>query len=132
MLAAPDLGNPSSVHAEGRAARAVVEQAREQVATLLGAPSKSVIFTSGGTEANMLALTPAIEVGGDKRPRDRLLSSTIEHPSVRTGGQFAPDLVEDIPVTQAGVVDLVALARRLVGARQRGRSAARFAHAGEQ
>jgi cysteine desulfurase len=54
-------GNPSSVHAEGRAARRVVEQAREQVAALVGAKPPDVFFTSSGTEANMLALTPAIE-----------------------------------------------------------------------
>ena len=44
-------GNPSSVHAEGRAARAAVERAREQVAALVGAQPKNVVFTSGGTEA---------------------------------------------------------------------------------
>ena len=54
-------GNPSSVHTEGRAARAVVEQAREQVAALVNARSGDVFFTSSGTEANMLALTPEIE-----------------------------------------------------------------------
>ncbi|MGH7248539.1 MAG: aminotransferase class V-fold PLP-dependent enzyme, partial [Pseudomonadota bacterium] len=53
-------GNPSSVHAEGRAARRLVERAREEVATLLGAQPGDVFFTSGGSEANMLALTPAI------------------------------------------------------------------------
>ena len=82
-------GNPSSVHGEGRAARAVVEQAREQVAALVGADPRNVIFTSGGTEANALALTPVIEVGVEKRPFDRLLISAIEHPSVRAGGRFA-------------------------------------------
>ena len=51
------VGNPSSVHAEGRAARALVEAAREQVANLVGAIAGNVIFTSSGTEANMLALT---------------------------------------------------------------------------
>ena len=114
-------GNPSSVHGEGRAARAAVERAREQVAALLGAPSKGVIFTSGGTEANMLALTPAIEVSGDRRPRDRLLISTIEHPSVRAGGRFPRDLVEDVPVTPAGIVDLAALERRLAELAVQGR-----------
>src|SRR5436305_6432705 len=51
-------GNPSSVHGEGRAARRLVEQAREQVAALVAADPRNVIFTSGGTEANALALTP--------------------------------------------------------------------------
>ncbi len=102
-------GNPSSVHAEGRAARRVVEEAREQVAALLGARPADVIFTSGGTEANGLALSPAIEVLGDKAPRDRLFISAIEHPSVRAGGRFTPEAVEDIPVDGDGRVDLTAL-----------------------
>ena len=91
MVAALDLtGNASSVHAEGRAARRLVEEAREQVAGLVGAEAKNVTFTSGATEANMLALTPAIEIGGRKALRDRLFVSAIEHPSVRSGGRFRP------------------------------------------
>ena len=78
---------------------------------------KNVTFTSGATEANMLALTPAIEVGGRKEPRDRLFVSAIEHPSVRGGGRFAADEVEELPVTGDGVVDLSrALAAPLLGA----------------
>ena len=104
------VGNPSSVHAEGRAARQLVEKAREQVAALVGAQPGNVFFTSGGTEANMLALTPAIQTAGEKRPRDRLLMSAIEHPSVRTGGRFSRELVQDVPVTADGRADLAALA----------------------
>jgi len=106
-------GNPSSVHAEGRAVRGLVEEAREQVAALVGAQASNVTFTSGATEANMLALTPAIEVGGRKEPRDRLFISAIEHPSVRSGGRFAAGAIEELPVTSNGVVDLAALARAL-------------------
>ncbi len=73
-------GNASSVHAEGRAVRRLIEKAREQVAQLLCADAKNVIFTSGATEANMLALTPTLEVAGRKEPRDRLFVSAIEHP----------------------------------------------------
>jgi cysteine desulfurase len=114
MFAALALtGNPSSVHAQGRAARHLVEVAREQVATLVGASPKNVTFTAGGTEANMLALTPAIETDGRKELRDRLLVSTIEHPSVRAGGRFGA--VADVPVTADGVVDLAALERLLAG-----------------
>jgi len=102
-------GNASSVHAEGRAARRLVEAAREQVAGLVGAEAKNVTFTSGATEANMLALTPAIEIGGRKSLRDRLFVSAIEHPSVRSGGRFPADAVEELPMTGAGVVDLHAL-----------------------
>ena len=115
MLAAADMvGNPSSVHAQGRAARRLIEQARAQVAALVGAQVQDVIFTSGGTEANMLALTPAIDVEGQKVPRGRLLVSAIEHPSVRTGGRFAPDSpVEEIPVSESGILEIAALERRL-------------------
>ena len=106
-------GNPSSVHGEGRAARALVEKAREQVAALVGADPRNVIFTSGGTEANALALTPFVEAGPEKRPFDRLLISAIEHPSVRAGGRFAQSQIEEIAVRRDGVVDLVALEQRL-------------------
>jgi cysteine desulfurase len=108
-------GNPSSVHAEGRAARQLVERAREQVAALVGASAGNVFFTSGGTEANMLALTPTIEVGGEKRPRDRLFISAIEHASVQTGGRFPRDAIKEVPVTVHGLVDLAALAEAVVG-----------------
>jgi cysteine desulfurase len=106
-------GNPSSVHAEGRAARRLVERAREQVAALVGAEPGNVFFTSGGTEANMLALTPAIETAQDKRPREWLLLSAIEHSSVRTGGRFPASMVEDVPVEPDGRVDLDALGAAL-------------------
>src|SRR6266705_7144176 len=114
------VGNPSSVHAEGRAARRLVEDAREQVATLVGAEARNVVFTSGGTEANALALNPAIEVAGDKTPRDRLMVSTIEHPSVHAAGVFRPEAVETIPAAATGVVDMAALALRLVEHAARG------------
>src|SRR5262252_3655896 len=100
------IGNPSSVHAEGRAARGMVEAARERVAVLVGAEPRHVVFTASGTEANMLALSP--KTGGRWQ---RLLVSAIEHPSVRAGGRFAA--VEEVAVTAAGVVDLADLARRL-------------------
>jgi len=104
------IGNPSSVHAEGRAARALIEAAREQVAALVGARAGDVFFTASGTEANMLALTPAIETADEKRPRSRLYLSAIEHASVRTGGRFPRETVEELPVGPDGRVDLAALA----------------------
>ena len=104
------VGNPSSVHAEGRAARRLVERAREQVADLVGARPADVIFTGSGTEANMLALTPAIETAKEKRPRDKLLMSASEHSSVRAGGRFLRDAIEDIPVDTDGRVNLAAVA----------------------
>ena len=103
-------GNPSSVHAEGRAARHLIEHAREDVAHLVGASPADVIFTASGTEANMLALSPAIETASEKRPRDRLFMSAIEHVSVRTGGRFAREAIEDLPVDADGRIDLAALA----------------------
>src|SRR4029079_12477043 len=98
-------GNPSSVHSAGGAARRLIEDARDKVAALVGVTSRDVVFTSGGTEANMLALSPALG--------EVLLISAIEHPSVRSGGRFAA--AEDIAVTPAGVVDLAALERQLAG-----------------
>jgi cysteine desulfurase len=114
MLAACErVGNPSSIHGEGRAARQAVEVARRSVAALVGAEPRNVIFTSGGTEANALALTPALDIEGDHGPRDRLLISAIEHPSVRTGGRFPAAAVEDVPARNDGRVDLAALEQRL-------------------
>jgi cysteine desulfurase len=111
MLNTLDLiGNPSSIHAEGRAARAAVETAREAVARLVS--GGEVTFTSGGTEANAMALTPRLEWRGGKAC-DRLLVSAIEHVSVLAGGQFPKQSIELIPVTSDGVVDLAALAERL-------------------
>jgi cysteine desulfurase len=90
-----------------------VEVARRSVAALVGAEPRNVIFTSGGTEANLLALTPALDIEGDHGPRDRLLISAIEHPSVRTGGRFPAAAVEDVPARNDGRVDLAALEQRL-------------------
>ncbi|MGB3745357.1 MAG: cysteine desulfurase family protein [Xanthobacteraceae bacterium] len=106
-------GNPSSVHAEGRAVRALIEAAREEVATLVGTLPGNVVFTSSGTEANMLALTPAIETADEKRPRTRLFISAIEHVSVRGGGRFPRDATEEVPVGPDGRLDLAALARAI-------------------
>ena len=104
------VGNPSSVHAEGRAARALLETAREQVAALVGAQPGNVVFTASGTEANMLALTPAIETADNKGPRSRLFLSAIEHVSVRAGGRFPREGIEELPVRADGRLDLAALA----------------------
>ncbi len=110
MTAALELtGNASSVHAEGRAARHLVEAARSQVAALVGAEARNVTLTSGATEANVLALTPFLEVAGERQPRDRLFVSAIEHPSVLGGGRFEAAAVEKLPVTADGVADVAAL-----------------------
>jgi cysteine desulfurase len=98
-------GNPSSVHAEGRQARRLVEEARAAVAGAVGANAQNVIFTSGGTEANGLALAPSLKRGKGP-PVDRLIVSAIEHASVLAGGRFATDAIQTVGVTRAGVVDL--------------------------
>src|SRR5581483_5984129 len=108
----------SSIHAEGRAARRLVEDARAAVARLTAAEPRNVTFTSSGSEANMLALTP--NLGGGKPPRSRLLISAIEHASVRAGGRFAPEAVETVPVTAQGVIDRWALKARLADLAARG------------
>lgn len=108
-------GNPSSVHGEGRAARRRIEEARAAVAALVGAQPRNVVFTSGGTEANMLALSPHLQGGADGAPRDHLLVSAIEHASVACGGRFAPAQVTAIPVTRRGEVDLARLETLLGG-----------------
>ena len=113
-------GNASSVHAEGRKARQVIEAARQNVAALVGAEAKNVTFTSGATEANMLALTPSREVGGRKALRDKLFLSAIEHPSVRSGGRFAPGAIQELMVTNEGLLDLQALEKALFATLQRG------------
>ena len=94
-------GNPSSAHREGRKARALVEDAREAVAALVDAGPREAVFTSGGTEANNLALL------GCGRPR--VLVSAVEHPSVLQAAPFA----ERIAVDREGRIDLSDLDARL-------------------
>src|SRR4051794_11922787 len=106
MLAAYELiGNPSSVHAEGREARRLVEGARAILATAVGALPRNVVFTSTGTEANALALSPGLR-GPSGGPVERLLVSAIEHASVLAGGRFPADRIGQIRVTRSGVIDL--------------------------
>jgi cysteine desulfurase len=114
-------GNPSSVHAEGRAVRRQVEEARESVAVLVGAEPRNVVFTSGGTEANVMALSPFLGTAPESAPRDCLVISAIEHPSVLAGGRFPRDAIETVPVTAEGRLDLAALARQLAALAERGR-----------
>jgi cysteine desulfurase len=100
-------GNPSSVHAEGRAARSAIEAAREKVAALAGARAQDVIFTSGGTEANALAL--AAQSG----QAWHCYLSAVEHPSVLSGGRFYRETTTIFPVDANGVADLKILANEL-------------------
>ncbi len=105
-------GNPSSVHAEGRQARRLVEQARAVVASAVGAQPRNVTFTSGGTEANAMALVPGVR-RSSQPPVQRLLVSAIEHASVLAGGRFPADAIGRIGVTPDGLIDLEELRRAL-------------------
>jgi cysteine desulfurase len=102
-------GNASSVHTEGRAARAAVEKARRQVAALVGAEAAHVTFTSGATEAANHVLTPDYRMGRAPVAVSHLYVSAIEHPAIREGGRFAGEQVTEVPVTPAGTLDLAAL-----------------------
>ncbi len=105
-------GNASSVHSEGRAARTEIEAARVAVAGLAGAKAKNVIFTSGGTEAANLILSPSFRRLGQTGPM-RLLVGATEHPCVLNGHRFPADKTEIIPVDEHGILDLAWLKAHL-------------------
>ncbi len=112
MVAAMDLvGNPSSVHAEGRAVRGLLDEARAKVAALLGADPRYVTFTSGGTEAANLVLSSSLR---DRSGRvERLLIGAGEHPCVLEGHRFSPEQVVVVPLNPLGQLDLEALGAAL-------------------
>ena len=106
--------NPSSIHGDGRAARAVIEDARASVGGLVGVDPRDVVFTSGGTEANNLALRSAFPIG---TPPAVLVTSRLEHPSVT---RVAESLEREgrarvrwLEVTRGGTIDLEDLDRAL-------------------
>jgi cysteine desulfurase len=107
------VGNASSVHGEGRVARARVEAARVEVARLVEGDPKHVTFTSGGTEANDTVLTPEWSLRGKPHRADLLLVGGTEHVSVFAGGRFTPDRVKQIPVQGDGVINLDSYRRML-------------------
>jgi cysteine desulfurase len=97
-------GNPSSVHLEGRVARNFVEDAREKVAALVASRPQDVIFTSGGTEANALALWGAAQGAAESDARlTRLFVSAVEHSSVL---QTAAAIAERQPGVRLAMVDV--------------------------
>ena len=112
-------GNPSSIHAAGRAARAAMEEARESVAQLTGVRAEDVVFTSGGTEANALALWGAVYGALDAEARiTRIFASNIEHSSVVAGTTTVSERLPgvrkmEIPATADGTIDLEALREML-------------------
>jgi cysteine desulfurase len=97
-------GNPSSVHADGRAARAVVEEARGQVAAFAGAKPGEVIFTSGGTEANVLALRGAVTAALESGERIiRLFVAATAHDSVRATAAALAETTPGLRLTEIAV-----------------------------
>ncbi|HBS32546.1 MAG TPA: hypothetical protein DEA40_12530, partial [Parvularcula sp.] len=103
------VGNSSSVHAEGRAARAMVEASREKLRTLINAPVNGVILTGGGTEAIHYALNGTVRTGAVKR----IFVSAIEHAAVPANAGETGAPVETIPATRRGHADLDWLRDRL-------------------
>src|SRR5439155_25429026 len=101
------FGNASSVHSFGQEARAAVDRARRQVATLIGARANEIVFTSGGTEANNLAIRGVCALA-ESRGR-HIITSAIEHPSVRGAIELLEKTgweVTRLPVYDDGIVRL--------------------------
>ncbi len=109
------VGNPSSIHAEGRAARSAMDRARSQMATAVGGTAKDVIFTSGATEAlnTLLRPSPAVASTSGARQTNRLLVLATEHSAALAGGGFEADAIEALPVNADGLIDLAHLEQRL-------------------
>lgn len=120
MLAALEApGNALSVHAQGRAARALIEKARRQIATAVTTEPDNIIFTSGGTEANTLALRGALQAASAAGERiTRLIVSAIEHDSIRATAAACEETIAGLriivaPVTRNGTLDLAEFKRLL-------------------
>src|SRR6186713_1098702 len=111
----PRFGNPSSVHRWGREARAALDEARERVARCLGAHPDEVCFTSGGTEADNLAVLGPLRAQQAKG-RATIVSTPIEHKAVLATVHHAVQhgaTERMLDVTSDGVVDLSSLDRAL-------------------
>jgi cysteine desulfurase len=112
------VGNASSLHASGRSARRVVEESREAIAAQVGASPAELIFTSGGTESDNMAVKGAFWSGAEVGRR-RVVTSTLEHHAVLDSvawlGQSTSAEISCIPVDPAGRVDLSALAAAVDG-----------------
>lgn len=112
------FGNPSSIHFNGQQARSAVDHAREGVAAMLGCRPAEVVFTSGGTEGDNLAIFGILRVGGVLQPGDHLITSSIEHDAVLHAAQHLRDHgieVTFLPVSSEGVVDPADVRRAIVG-----------------
>nr|WMC99369.1 cysteine desulfurase family protein [Aminobacter aminovorans] len=110
VVAALEVGaNPSSVHSEGRAARKIIEDARRDVAALVGARPEHVVFTSGATEAATTLLSPDWRMGRGAVRMSRLYVTEADHPCVLNGGRFPAERLTRLGVDGDGIVDLVGL-----------------------
>lgn len=99
-------GNPSSVHADGRVARALIEDARAQIAVVLGVEASDLVFTSGGSESAATILAPGMVRQNNNAPIVRLLIGATEHDCVLKGHRFADADVETIPVDGNGLINI--------------------------
>ena len=114
-------GNPSSIHQAGRGPKTLMRESRESVARFLGVNALEVIFTSGGSEANNLALKGVFESFRTpeqygRKFRNRYLVSSVEHPSVKRTAEYLRSRgaeVEFIPVARSGAIDLESYKRLL-------------------
>ncbi|RNC95104.1 MAG: cysteine desulfurase [Oricola sp.] len=114
VLAAMEIeGNPSSVHRNGRALRAMVQKARRQVAGLVGTAPDHIVFTSGATEAAATLLTPHWSMGRSSLTMGHLYVCAADHPCLLAGGRFLPEAVTRIGVGPDGLLDLETLKGRL-------------------
>jgi len=98
-----NFGNPSSIHSFGRDSKAIIEIARRDVAKMINAEAKEIIFTSGGTEADNMAITCAVNDGGVTR----IISSTIEHHAVGHSIESMKGVKADwVKLSETGQVDM--------------------------
>jgi cysteine desulfurase len=110
------LGNPTGSHPPAQRARALLEDARDEVATFLGRDPGEIVFTSGGTEAANLAVLGPAEATLRAQGEAVVLASAVEHPAVRESARAAGHMgvdVRELPVDSAGLIDLDALDRTL-------------------
>lgn len=121
--------NPSSVHAEGRAARRIVGDARRAVAALAGGRAEHIVFTSGATEAASMLLTPHWRMGRGAVRMARLYVSAADHPCMLGGGHFAEEDIERLPVGRDGLIDIGALEQKLAAHDREGGMALVAVHA---
>jgi len=104
LSALDNFGNPSSVHAEGRAAKAIMQKARREVAALVHADPENIVFTSGATETAMTLLTPHYFMGRSPLFLSHFYFSATEHPCITSLGRFPAEMSTSVPVDSNGIV----------------------------